>query len=287
MNRLFTLVALISIILSNTVISQSINNGLLVHYNFDNNVADQTGNGHDAVNSGATFTTDRDGNTNGAIFFDGVDNYLVFPNDIELKQDLPVSFSFWVKPESLLLADNKFFYTEANYNNYTGFFMTTTSDDSGKLTLAFGGNVGTASSNNRRSYTSDNALTAGNWHHIVAIIRSYNDMDIYIDCNQQNGSYSGSGPTDVVHVNSTGLIGSAPSNSNNPQTYGNLTMDDFAMWNRALTVNEITELCNESIALSVNDEKNISKINCEVYPNPTSNSTTFEVMTQEENLLKI
>ena len=84
---------------------------LLLHYNFDNNITDSSGNNYNGVPSGVTFVEDRNGNPNSAVSFDGINDFIDFPNLSELKPELPVSFSFWIKYESDFVTDRVVFNT--------------------------------------------------------------------------------------------------------------------------------------------------------------------------------
>ena len=57
--------------------------GLVVHYPLDGDAQDASGNGHDGAVVGATPTSDRFGNPNGALHFDGND-YVSIPDDASL-----------------------------------------------------------------------------------------------------------------------------------------------------------------------------------------------------------
>ena len=48
----------------------------VMYFPFNGNSQDETGNGNNATNYGATLTTDRFGNTNSAYLFDGIDDYM-------------------------------------------------------------------------------------------------------------------------------------------------------------------------------------------------------------------
>lgn len=50
--------------------------GLVARYHFNGDTLDSSGNGHHATNFGAQFVTDRNGQPNGALYFDGVNDYL-------------------------------------------------------------------------------------------------------------------------------------------------------------------------------------------------------------------
>ncbi|MFI0429085.1 hypothetical protein [Mariniflexile sp. HMF6888] len=65
------------------IVSQDLNTDLLIHYPFNVN-----GNGYDGTNFGAMYTTDRHGNENSSIYFDGIDDSINMPNPVELKSNL-------------------------------------------------------------------------------------------------------------------------------------------------------------------------------------------------------
>ncbi len=77
-----------------------IENNLLLHYKFDGNTNDESVNGFDGISNNITYTTDRFDNANSAAYFNGVDSFIDMPNTADLKPQLPVSFSFWIKYDS-------------------------------------------------------------------------------------------------------------------------------------------------------------------------------------------
>ena len=54
--------------------------GLVGWWKFDGDATDSSGNGNDGTVNGATLTTDRHGQANGAYSFDGVDDYIQVPH---------------------------------------------------------------------------------------------------------------------------------------------------------------------------------------------------------------
>jgi hypothetical protein len=55
--------------------------GLVARYHFNGNTNDSSGNNYHAVNFGAQFVKDRNGNPNSALYFDGVNDYLELPHE--------------------------------------------------------------------------------------------------------------------------------------------------------------------------------------------------------------
>jgi hypothetical protein len=69
--------------------------GLVAYYSFSGNANDDSGNGNNGINYGATLTEDRFGNSNAAYSFNGVDSYISVPysTDFDFSQ---ISISFWI-----------------------------------------------------------------------------------------------------------------------------------------------------------------------------------------------
>ena len=92
-------------------------NGLVGYWPFNGNANDESGNGNNGTNNGATLTTDRNGVENQAYSFDGND-FIQTPN-----QNLSgsVSFSGWYKMSNFNFPNNDRFYVsnQSPTNNIT------------------------------------------------------------------------------------------------------------------------------------------------------------------------
>ena len=230
-----------------SIAAQSLTDGLVYLYNFSGSPVDSSGNQLNGIVNGATLTIDRFGNPNAAYFFDGVDDNIEIPYSALMRIDPPVSFSFFVKAETLAGSSLKFFKTDYNEFDYNGYWMDGSGNGQGQIQLHFGGGLGTNSPGNRRSKFSDSTITAGVWYHVAGVIRDYNDMDIYIDCQDAGGYYSGSGPVVVSHTSSYARLGEAPISSSYPARFLHGTIDQLAMWNRALNQGEINKICDNHL----------------------------------------
>lgn len=76
--HLFT--ALLSLVISSTHAQVNLNQGLAAYWNFNGNANDVSGNNNNGTVNGATLTTDKWGNPNGAYYFNGINNYIQIPN---------------------------------------------------------------------------------------------------------------------------------------------------------------------------------------------------------------
>ena len=81
--------------------SADLSTGLVAHYLFSGNAKDASGNGHDGTVYGATPTSDRFGNSNGAYSFDGRDDYVRVPDHPQLEGMSAVTLSLWVRMDSI------------------------------------------------------------------------------------------------------------------------------------------------------------------------------------------
>lgn len=244
---------LIYLLFCGSIYSQ-INNGLFAHFPFDNNFNDVSGSSIIASNSGASFGADRNGVVNNAIACNGT-GYVSIPNN-DLKIQFPISIAYWVKFNSLSQIQFPFA-TDNVFNNYHGVWMNNLPN--GAMTLSFGGGNGGSNTANQRYFsTSTTPLSAGVWHHVVGVIRDYNDMDIYVDCVKTTGSYGGTGSTSVVYSTSgPSRIGAIIGNASAGGDFIlNGSIDQFAVWNRSLTQNDVTFLCDNNNTLSIEKKSN-------------------------------
>ncbi|MEY4572233.1 MAG: hypothetical protein RLZ10_1459 [Bacteroidota bacterium] len=257
---------LLLFLLTPLAIFSQIENGLVAHFPFNNDFSDISVSQIQVTNHGALFGLDRNGVANNGVDFNN-SGYISL-NGNSLKKQLPITVSYWIKLNSISNV-NTFFKTDNIYDNHYGIWMNNL--PTGGVTLSFGAGLGSSSSTNQRYYTTDatistNTITANTWHHIVGIIRNYNDMEIYIDCRKTTGSYGGTGSTSIGY-SSTGepRIGGSIGGPSHPNDfYLDGSMDQFAFWNRELTVAEIDLLCNTYNTLNTIDinakQKSLVKI---------------------------
>jgi uncharacterized protein (TIGR02145 family) len=70
--------------------------GLVGWWPFNGNANDESGNEHDGTTYQFSDSTDRFGNTNASLYFDGIDDFIQIPHHPALNS-LPFSISFWMK----------------------------------------------------------------------------------------------------------------------------------------------------------------------------------------------
>jgi hypothetical protein len=218
--------------------------GLVAWYPFNGNANDESGNGNNGVVNGATLTNDRNGNVNGAYNFDGINDYIsVLSSDIlNFGEGVSFTISLHFLPGAIITYPNGF-------NGIIGKCFATGVNpprgwqigrDVNNIRIeSIGGNDIINPSNN--SFCGDNNIwniTNGENKHLVFIFdRMSNSLKCYINselihtlyCSDLFRSYNNDSPL---------LIGVEREGSQ----YTSGIIDDIAIYNRALTPEEITAL---------------------------------------------
>lgn len=265
------LIIVITILISGFTNSQSLTDSLLIYYPFTGNAMDVSGNNYHGT-SNASLISDRFGNPNSALSFNGINQFVDFPNLNQLKPELPVSFSFWVKYDNLSHYNQVIFNTSFQENISSGVSFNS-SASSGSYAVNFGDGSQYFSSSSRRTFVSNQVIETSSWHHIVVIVESATNMTIYVDCRDLGGNYSGSGD-DLYYSNTPGSLGRHDQNTGTVSAYHfKGYLDDFRYYNRALTADNIMDLCNEQTSSLQNDTR--ENIQTSVFPNPVKDVITI------------
>jgi gliding motility-associated-like protein len=206
---------------------------------------DVSGNNMHGVVDGAVLTAGKDGSLNTAYSFDGLNDLINFPNDDFLKPSLPITFSATFMLSNVPSGSHIIVNTDFSLNTYFGAWLGTNADM--KLHLSYGaGFPDRTSPSDRRTFSTTNSINVGQWYNVVAIIRGATDMEIWIDCVKQNGTYSGTGSNNDLLYNTSpsingglGMVDIAGS----PPYYMKGAIDDFKYWNRSLSLEETAIAC--------------------------------------------
>lgn len=254
-------------------------NGLVSWFPFTGNADDLSGNGNHATVNGAVLASDRFGNPNAAYSFNGSTDYLhgsasSFPTGYRTVSLWFFSTNIDVGPTGMQafgygggLCLQSWLMQMDNPTPSTSFITEKTYE------LALGCNNWVAALPFAISSPNPNS----NWHHWV-ITNSIAGVDFYID-----GSYAGGITTPIGGTGVAGkkyFIGACPDSTgmlpyqDNYLTYWNGLLDDIAIWDRALTQQEITALYNGgAVGLSEVSDTGIFSIR----PNPAGNEFNIKV----------
>lgn len=216
-------------------------NGLVGWWPFNGNANDESGNGNDGTVNGATLTSDRNGISNSAYSFDGIDDFIEITdiNEIEGKSSMTWSGWFISRSNSNDGSPNRIISKElSGVNDNRMVLIINPSNNSQKIHAILNGTSQSSSiSNDEINFNTLYFFTI-----VYDYSKSLNEerLKIYL-----NG--------DLINQTITGTVPSiTPNNSYNLKfgRHDDLTtswdgvIDDIGIWNRALSDQEITSLYN-------------------------------------------
>jgi hypothetical protein len=215
--------------------------GLVCYWTFDEGsgttAGDSSGNGNNGtlVNS-PTWTA---GEISGALSFNGVNNTVTTPA-IDLRGTRAASVSLWVNRTYSKADGHALFESTANFNSSTtGFGLfpdDSTTCSGGGMLLGVRGNAGY----NLKCYTQP---SGGVWHHLVAVLdksqSALNEVSLYIDGVLQTAQAQ---PYSSINTNNYGANPLYLMSRAGTQEFCAGVIDDFRVYNRALSLAEIQQL---------------------------------------------
>ncbi len=251
-NNLLNLAAVLLLFLAQTSHSQSIpnyvpQNGLIGWWPFNGNANDESGNGNNGTVNGATLTTDRFGNADKAYSFDGVNNHITLPNNITSNISNSYTVSIWIFTTDISL-------------KFDGHEIIGDRDVS-TFDFKFRINYGIAQSPFRQDTylqtCTNNNLICNQINTVLPIISSWENYTIVYDGSQKtfsaykNGVLLGTLQNVPFNAGNRQINLGRSVNPDNPNgnAYYNGKIDDIAIWNRALTQQEVTNLYNATACI--------------------------------------
>ena len=251
-------------------------NGLVGYWPFNGNANDESGNGNNGTNNGATLISDRFGNVNSAYSFDGLDDSIHI-GQINLTSNY--SISFWSN-----LSNSEFQYpiglginqtnTADIYKGYGIGYSSSTPPCSGVTSSKYF--VFDAVSTCNNFLESNNIISPSQWNQVV-ITKNGNLVSININGILENSR---------ANMNIQGILDLYFGVRTDLFAFFNGKLDDIGIWNRALTPQEITNLYNSvnsnecltmvinSGPLSTNPVTYASTVN--IFPNPANDQITID-----------
>ncbi|MCB0790368.1 MAG: LamG domain-containing protein [Flavobacteriales bacterium] len=212
--------------------------GVVLHYPMNGNCEDISGNGLDGIVS-ATLSTDRFGNANSCYSFNGSTEFIDLPNSSLLRPNFPFTVAYWVYLDAWSGGHVASDYVD---DIYSGFWVACNTDGTINQNYAQNGAIG---SSNRRTLRSNMSLQTGQWYHITAVYKGLNDMKLYIDCELAASTYTGSGSA-LVYSGASGNLARKDTQGNGAADYLDGKLDELIIWDREVTLEEVTQLCDYS-----------------------------------------
>jgi hypothetical protein len=205
--------------------------GLLAYYPFNGNANDESENGHNGTLNGPTLITDRFDYPNKAYEFAGNDE-----NNITISPFIPpaiLSLSIWFNPNTTGPGGNLRSVLFSNQQISVNHDAINVIMEDGKIHFAL-----LNSSGGEFGILSNSAINLNQWHHVVCIIGSDNNMKMFLDNTVQNQTIMWSGGYNCLNVT---IIGNVYQDNDNFDG----VLDDIRIYNRALSTTEVQSLYNE------------------------------------------
>lgn len=258
-------------------------NGLVGYWPFNGNANDESGNGNNGTNNGATLTSDRFGNINSSYNFDGLNDLIRIPHQNALNLIGDYSISVWYKGNYQNIFNNNWVFIAKRDDNGIccspnvpyDVFIPFNNTNFGVPVMAYAnGNYSFSAPSNATPISLDQ------WQNLT-ITNTSDLIKFYI-----NGQliFSQNISSTLRATNTADLlIGSV--NREIGAEWMNGKLDDIGIWNRALTQEEIMGLFNaqsntcetlviNSGPLSFNPPTYASTIT--IYPNPANDQITID-----------
>ena len=220
--------------------------GLVGYYPFNGNAHDASGNLNDGtIVGGVSNTTDRFGNVNSALLFDGINGHIDV-SSLNILAYRPITYSAWVIVNSYLPSTSGHKFRSIVGRN-TAFVA-----ENGVIGLYADNNVNGGAYNNTFLMWRGGGVTVSvpysasipalnTWIHIVYTQEINGDWKWY-----QNGILTNNGNfTNIQNDFNYFQIGGC-NNQSLGNTYWNGKLDDIGIWNRSLTQSEVTALYNQA-----------------------------------------
>lgn len=248
MNKFLLFIALLNL----GFLNAQIENGMIAHFPFDGNSNDISSSAIIATNVGTSYGPDRNMVGNQALEL-GANKYLSFSNNV-VKTNLPLTISAWVKFNSFTDM-NVIFASDNTFDNYYGYWFNTV-PITGQVEFNYGAGLGGSSATNRRTILTDTQLSLGVWYNILVVVKGHKNMEVYFNCEKQPFTYAGSGSPNMVYSTTESRIGSSPGSAAQPNGwFCDGSIDQLAIWNRAISAAEINYLCDSTNTLSISENE--------------------------------
>ncbi len=204
-------------------VKDNLSSGLVAYYPFNSNANDESGNGHNGVINGAILTSDRHGNSNKAYSFDGVSSYIQIPTDV-LNNMTQGTVTAFIKLNQLNVQHSIIDKTQTYTANYFQLIV----DNNNKARAAV----------NTTGTYGNNVLAADTWCQVSVTWDGFS-LKYYLN-GSPDGTYTSSGS--IPDISRNIYIGKV----DNGTAFFNGSIDDIRVYNRALSVSEISSLYHEN-----------------------------------------
>lgn len=215
-------------------IPSTLMNNLIAVYKAESNANDTLGTYNGTAVGGLTYTTGKSGN---AFNLNGTTAYLNMGDVMDIGFN-SMTYSFWFNASATTNYTKPFSKTIAasSQGRIISFF------ESGKLVFFF-----QPETSINAQVATTTTISTNTWYHVTLVLDRSDKLKIYLNGTLDNGTASNNNlvPFIVSNYNTTHpfRIGAGTASDNTTaDSFFNGKIDEFNVWNRALTTTEITEL---------------------------------------------
>ncbi|MFN5294693.1 MAG: LamG domain-containing protein [Flavobacteriales bacterium] len=214
--------------------------GLVGWWPFNGNANDESGNGNDGVVNGATLSVDRFGSSNNSYNFNGASNFIVVPNVLLEGGFQSFTWSFWFLKESASSNTEAAIHDRTTINSGYKYYMNFVDYLPGQGIQGCSSNPGSSSVS--CAYSISNNQSNGQWNHCVFLLDATSGTaSLYVNgILEVTSQFS---PNSWTSELAPTYFGASPQASSDEQWFMGL-LDDIAIFNRALTEQELQGLYN-------------------------------------------
>ena len=211
-------------------------NGLVGYWPFNGNANDETTNGNNATVNGATLTTDRNGNANSAYSFDGISNFIRTQSTFSLVTGTASrTVSLWLKTAGNISGRQSAVVWGTQVGCYGKFNINVSRNSGSSISLITGCGI----------YDNPAVVLDNNWHNIICVFDSSLGLNTataryYLDGVLLSNNGGGSFLTANIDTQPGPIVFGRDGTSD----ILNGKLDDVAIWSRALSQQEITNMYN-------------------------------------------
>jgi len=219
------------LVICGSVLGSEPNQGLIAHWKLDGNANDSVGSNHGTLMNGPAWTTAQ---IDGALSFDGFNDYVDCGNDSTLDITNSLTISAWVKLDTTV--GNRLIVGKDDNTGgraYDLYFLNSTE---------FGIEVHKTDTSSTRLDSGGLHPTTGQWCHVVGTYEYVADgtsiMKLYVNGTPDKNLSNAVGPIQAT----TAELNIGRRSFSGAEAYFNGTIDDVRIYNRALSAGEVRQL---------------------------------------------
>lgn len=237
------LIFIILFIPVSSIAQVNLKSGLVAYYPFNGNANDESGNKNNPIFNNAALATDRFGNKNGAYYFNGKNSYLQIKNNSQLSPDeltlmaiiKPMGFYMGICYNNAIIDKGGPDYLRGNYAlRFTAGEYT--NGDCYEQSITHQNFVG-MTANNGGGTSRKNYVTLNTWYCVVFTFKN-GESKMYLD-GRLISTESSNG---VIGKNNRDIFIGKKDHEQYPYWFNGI-MDEIRIYNRAITGDEVKELC--------------------------------------------